>query len=316
MSRASIVIVTVVLSVALFSESQGQPHSERAQNPPQSQAQNRPEQLEITIPSPTKNKEEAAEEKAERKDISDANWWMVRLTAIIGLIGLLQLAVFGVQAFMLKETIGKMDEIAEGQTEDMKSSIDQATRAATAMEGVATSMSKNVESLKDTIAINRRIADRQKLVSEMQLRAYISVVIGAAVYQERGKKIRFEGRPLLVNQGGTPARKVIHVTNVGIFPVPLPKGFEFPNLGKEPAGESMIGPQQNRTLSAILDDYVADDSVEKIKRADGRGLYVWGHINYVDAFDEPRETTFCQLLTWLPNGQVLGYFIPNRNNAT
>jgi hypothetical protein len=83
------------------------------------------------LPTP-KTKEETAQEQQTRQDQSDANWWMVKLTGVIGMIGLLQLWVFGRQARRLKETILKMEEIAKGQTDDMRASIGEATRAATA----------------------------------------------------------------------------------------------------------------------------------------------------------------------------------------
>jgi hypothetical protein len=47
-------------------------------------------------------------------------------------------------------------------------------------------------------------ADRS---SKKELRAYVSVVVGSAVYQEREKNLRFEGKPLMVNTGRTPAYK-------------------------------------------------------------------------------------------------------------
>ena len=78
---------------------------------------------------------------------------MVGLTAVIAAIGIVQAAVFGIQARRLRQTIEKMDKIAADQTRDVRDSIAQATRAAAAMEGIANSMAKNVESVNETVSL-------------------------------------------------------------------------------------------------------------------------------------------------------------------
>jgi MFS superfamily sulfate permease-like transporter len=124
------------------------------------------------LPAP-KTPEEAAQERAARNDLSAANWWMVRLTGLIFFIGALQTLVFWIQATRLKKTIEKMDEIATGQTKDMRDSINAAARAADAMEGVAESLAQNVRDVQESVAISREIADRQKLITELGARAYL-----------------------------------------------------------------------------------------------------------------------------------------------
>jgi hypothetical protein len=59
-------------------------------------------------------------------------------------------------------------------------------------------MAVNVDRLRETVdiargnaATSREIADNQKRISELQLRAYLYVIIGSAVYQERDKGLRF-----------------------------------------------------------------------------------------------------------------------------
>jgi len=68
-----------------------------------------------------------------------------------------------------------MDEIAKSQTADMRASIGEATRAATAMDAIAVSMAVSVESVKQSVQISKDIANQQKLVGELQSRAYLSV---------------------------------------------------------------------------------------------------------------------------------------------
>jgi len=74
------------------------------------------------LPS-AKTQDEPAGNKAETLDRPSADWWMVRLTAAIAVIGLIQTIVFGIQAYMLRQTISKMDEIAQSQTQDVQASI-------------------------------------------------------------------------------------------------------------------------------------------------------------------------------------------------
>ncbi|HEX4160153.1 MAG TPA: hypothetical protein VHY79_16940 [Rhizomicrobium sp.] len=309
-------MATVLAGAPLHGQPQAEPNAATQEAGSDASAGTPPPVIVKVFPT-FKAQQETTDEKAERASESNANWWMVRLTGVLALIGLLQTFVFGWQARRLKQTIDKMDEIAGGQTGDMQASIGQATRAANAMADVATAMGENVASVKESVATSKEIAGRQKQMGELQLRAYISAVIGGGLCQDRANGIKFQGNITIVNDGQTPAHKVIHHINAGIFPVPLPEGFEFPILGVVASGENMIGPRQHRTLSGVLDSFVPDDEVEPVKQpTPGRGLYVWGKVNYTDVFENLRETTFCLLVTWLPNGTVWGYYTPNRNNAT
>jgi hypothetical protein len=68
--------------------------------------------LALKILPPEKSQQESAEEKHSGDYQPSAAWWMVGLTGVIAFIALLQTAVFSFQAFQLRKTIGKMDEIA------------------------------------------------------------------------------------------------------------------------------------------------------------------------------------------------------------
>ncbi len=135
------------------------------------------------------------------------------------------------------------------------------------------------------------------------------------MYQDRVNGIYFQASANLVNSGPTPAAKVRHKTIAGILPVPLPKETELPLPG-EYAGEDMIPPHQSRTISYKLPDFCNDADVADIKRGNGKGLYIWGFVSYEDAFEQPHETKFCHLLTWLPDGKIWGYYASGRNTMT
>lgn len=218
-------------------------------------------------------------------------------------------------------TIGLFQATGE-QSKANERTIREAVKSSGAMESVADSMQKNVASFKETLEINKQIATIQKSsvekqfdIFEMQLRAYISAQIGSATYQDRTNDLRFQAGAALVNNGATPAHRVVHRTRAAILPVPLPPADEFELIfPKEGAGEDMIPAHAPpRDIYYRLPDFVDDTLVEDIKRGNGIGLYVWSVVNYVDAFGKPRETKFCHLLTWRPDGSVYGYYVSGRN---
>jgi len=237
---------------------------------------------------------------------------MVRLTALLGVIGFIQTIVFGVQALRLRETIRKMEEIAQGQTEDMKASIGEATRAATAMEGIATSLVSSVQSARESIGITREIADRQKTIMELGGRAYLYAGFSASVYQDANHV--FEANAFLVNRGSTPAYDVTFRASVDILPFPIPNDFGFP-LPDETAGisVSLIAPGMTKILTRPLLRRVPDDEVDAIKQGGPPQCFVmWGIVNYRDAFNEPRYLKFAFKMHWI--GWVIGMDRDNEGN--
>jgi hypothetical protein len=100
--------------------------------------------------------------------------------------------------------------------------------------------------------------------------------------------------------------------------VPLPADFAFP-LPDEAIGGSPLGPHQNATLNAIVDDFCPDEEVESIK-VGGRGkvLYVWGIVNYKDVFGESHFTKFCHTVNFIRIGtedKVMGFYIARHEEA-
>lgn len=190
------------------------------------------------------------------------------------------------------------------QTNHMAMTVSEAGRSADAMNKIA-----------ETMAISADAAAQSVSAIRLQMRAYVTVIIGGAAFQERAKNIKFAGIPTVLNTGNTPAHKVRHKTAASILPVPLPKEFNFPLPGQW-SGGNVIGPHQNNALTAVVPDFVDDAAVDDIKTGKGPSLYVWGVLSYNDAFGDAHETRFCQILTWLPTGQVWGYFLDTHNDAT
>jgi hypothetical protein len=158
-------------------------------------------------------------------------------------------------------------------------------------------------------------------VSKRELRAYLTVVIGTAFFQERrnedkGGDLKFESAPLLVNTGRTPARNITFKARAAIMPIPLPKGTNLPDAPDEGTGGNILGPQQNANMFAVVDGFCADKDVDSIKHGKGdKGLYVWGRVTYEDVFGENHFTLFCQQIYWDLSGNVRGHYIPGRNDA-
>lgn len=210
--------------------------------------------------------------------------------------------------------------VASGeQSKANERTIKEAGRSADAMVSVADSMKENVTRIKETMEINKRIADGQKL----QLRAYASTKIGKASFQDRANNVHFSAGINIVNTASTPAQKLMYQVRTGILPNPLPSPSDFELLLPKKTGEEgLLPPYAERDIPGGLVEFWPDKEVANIKRGIGHGVFIWGKITYEDAFGGTHETKFCHLLTWLPpnpttgHEPVYGYYIPDRNTMT
>lgn len=158
-----------------------------------------------------------------------------------------------------------------------------------------------------------------KDTAKRQLRAYLAVVIGPAVFQERREDpkpdLMFEASPLLVNTGQTPAHKISFVVKAAVLPVPLPKEVGLSETGDSGVGETILGVQHSASMGAVVNGFCRDEDVEDVKASNGKALYVWGLVTYEDVFGEKHETRFCQQIYW--TGETIrGFYTPGRNGAT
>ena len=62
----------------------------------------------VKVIPPTIDDKKSAEEEKKQEEKSASDWWLVKLTAVLAVIGLLQLFVFGMQARRLRQTIEEM----------------------------------------------------------------------------------------------------------------------------------------------------------------------------------------------------------------
>jgi hypothetical protein len=282
-----------------------EPHSEQAAQNSQGEPRGTMDAPLVVkvLPSP-KTAQEAAEEAQDREEKTSTDRRLMIFTGLLVIVGIGQGIVFAWQRWQLKKTVA----IASDQSIDMKHSIAEATRAAGAMEEVAKHVAISAKAAQESVATVRDATSRQ-------MRAYLAVLIGAGIYQGREKQFRFEGKPVIVNSGFTPAHKVRYRAHARIMATPVPPDFEFEIENPLDAGTT-IGAQQNSMMSALVQDYVPDEQVEDIKSGKKQALHVWGCVWYEDVFGESHLTEFCQCLTWLPNGTIYGFYLPHRNKAT
>lgn len=279
--------------------------------PPLASAAGKTPHITVVAQFPPKSPTELAleaQDRAERdkadQQAAQTNGWLVGIgLAQVGVF-LAQLWVFGYQARKLRQTV----VAAEQQSADTRESIRQSARSAAAIEALGENMAKSAAAAAESVAT---VKDR----TARQMRAYLTVVIGGATFQEREKNLRFEARPLLVNTGNTPAYDVAYVAEAGIFSVPLP-----PGAAPQPSADlallgAVVGPHQNSIMTALVSDFVDDAEVDAVKHGDGKSLYTWGIVTYKDVFGEQHATIFCQQIFWHPNDQIAGLYIAGRNSA-
>jgi hypothetical protein len=232
-----------------------------------------------------------------------ANWFFAAALVVIGGLGVYAavrtLNQIKRQADLMQQQTAEARETAAQQMRDVQASIAEATRASMAMEGIAESMASNVASVRESVGISREIADRQKLATELQSRAYLSAIFNTARLQDANHI--FQAQAVLRNHGNTPAYDVTFRAVAQIVPVPLPEDFAFP-LSDETAGTSvsLMAPGTTKIITRYVSGRVSEDEVEAIKNGGPpRALAMWGSVNYRDAFKEPRRLRFAFIVYWI-----------------
>ena len=254
-------------------------------------------------------------------DVFWPSWALVIVTIIAVRAALKTLGAINAQVEEMKSTGAQTDKLIAESIAQTKSLIRQADSLAKSAyytgESVAEASrsARAMEVIADKIAVSAQAATSSVSAINQQMRAYLCIVVGSAVHQERAKNLKFQAVPSIVNAGLTPAHKVCFKACAAILPHPLPGDFKFP-LPETANNTAVIGPRQNMTISPIVEDFCDDSEVDRIKRGTGdKALYAWGTFTYEDIFGASHYTNFCHLYTWLPDSKVWGYYADRFNDA-
>jgi hypothetical protein len=187
--------------------------------------------------------------------------------------------------------------VSDRQALDTRRAIDEQTRAANAMHEVAEATRNNA------ILMSAMFAK--------QMRAYISVEVGTAIFQD--KNLRFEAIPTLTNNGLTPARILADILDGS------QSGLEFTEIGDLLVNDMGMAPRQALTIRRVVANRVPDAEVAGIMAGISRRLFAWGKVTYDDVYGGSWETNFCLSYWFVKIGddwKVFGNFFPKHYSAT
>jgi hypothetical protein len=227
------------------------------------------------------------------------------IAGIQAFIFLLQLGAFSYQGYKLRQTVSFMNV----QSTDMKASIAESVRAADAMESVSASLAENT-------ATTKTIIENQRTYASIQMRAYLSIVTGACVPQDKTTNWRYEVRMFIKNTGHTTADAVNVISRLKIFDFPLPDNIDLalPTTLRDDAGH--IAPGNSFFFPSVLGEMISGDEIEEIRRGNKRKMYIYGTVHYKDIFGLSHYTNFCQYCFWDVKDNFFTMNISRHNDAT
>ena len=216
----------------------------------------------------------------------------------------------------LRTSITDNRTTADRQAADMAKSIAEASRSAAAMERVASSLAETAATTVETARVTREISERQAQVLPMQLRAYVSVLLGGIIPQNRETNYRYEVQMWLVNTGHTPAHAIRFASRLQIFPFPLPDDVDLTLTAGKLDAAGHVNTGQRFFFRTVLDNLISDEEINEIMRGNIRKLYVYGTVFYRDSFNEEHYTNFCQFGVWDVAGNFSTINTTRHNDAT
>jgi hypothetical protein len=194
--------------------------------------------------------------------------------------------------------------VSTRQALDTQRAIAEQTRAADEMHAVAEATKNNAVLMSGML--------------QKQMRAYISVEVGTAAFQNQ--HLRFEAMPTLTNNGLTPARNVCFKILSDILDGrEIQHPLEFAEIGHLIINDMGMAPRQSLTIRRVVANRVPDGDVGDIMEGNSRRLFAWGKVTYDDVFGGSWETNFCLSYWFLKVGdewKVFGNFYPKHNNST
>lgn len=291
----------------------------------------------VTVTTPPKDAAQLDQERRDRDREIHTQERIRDFSAVLALVGVLQIVgmIFGLlynyraanaakasadaasaSVAALSKQIEQMDRIAQSQTADMQAAIGEAGRSASAMERVSKAMRRNTLLIRQNLRMARESNERQRLVSELHGRAYLTVAF-LNMIEQNAAGMRFQPRAVILNKGNTPAYNVRSYTSTGVYPADLPPQFVFPVpvLPAEAPG-SIIGPGMDRIVSSVAPESYPPDIENEIRRGLQNRLYLWGEVRYRDAFGSERVTKYACWFLQVGANQWMMFDVPGLNEAT
>lgn len=227
---------------------------------------------------------------------ASAHWWLVWVTIAL-------VCITGALAFYTARLYGATVQVGRDARE---SSIDQGNK-----------MMLSVKALESITTATRDNAQLMQGVLHKQMRAYVVVDIGAAVYQDT--KLKFAAHPIIHNTGFTPARNVSYKVTSAVLNAILPEDIKFAEPQQGRKNDATMAPRQTFNIGAAVENRFEEKDVEEIMLGDTRRLYVWGTVTYDDIFGGSWETKFCHNYLFFKTEEGIrhtGYYFPRHNAAT
>jgi hypothetical protein len=164
--------------------------------------------------------------------------------------------------------------VSTHQEKNTQAMLKEQARSADAMRDVADATENNATLMSGMFA--------------KQMRAYLTVEIGGATYQDA--HLRFEANPVLTNNGLTPARNVCFRVMADILEGI--NGPESPKIEDLIVNDMSLAPRQQVTLARVVANRIPDGEVADVMAGITRRLHAWGRVTYDDVYGGHWETKF------------------------
>jgi hypothetical protein len=150
--------------------------------------------------------------------------------------------------------------------------------------------------------------------AERQLRAYVSIESGGNGRQRRGG--RFEFKPVITNNGLTPAEDVQILSRVGLVAPIIPSTFDYALLPAPNPSVSTIGPRQSRVHNVIYHRILTIAERRRVVKGE-LAFHIYGTVSYTDVFKRRRLTNF-SMVVFLPKRSLSAFwsYTEHHNDAT
>lgn len=220
------------------------------------------------------------------------SFWSIReaIGAAAGALFTGVLALFAYKAARIAldtlQHIRRQTEAIEEQVKHLEGDLSE-TREATA------AAVKSASAAVEHVAVIRENAKRE-------LRAYVNAIDAAmscpsVALTPLPQGSRDQLSIMFINTGNTPARKVlVHAnwTSVKGYRSELPKDFAYTDVRRETSFPSVFSIAHNIPFQIDATDIINLVDVARAQRREVT-VYIYGHADYVDVFDDPHVCTFC-----------------------